>query len=142
MAVPTAHRVISASDLRRQRGWTETLITGVLGAPDAHCPNPHGFRAPMRLYREDRVLDAEGHPDVARRMDRLDERLAWRRAQPTRALDPREIPHLEWLDDPWRIALFHAPRRPGARRRRRPPAAPPADPAPGLRFEVLRLFDC
>ena len=42
------------------------------------------------------------------------------------------------LDDPWRIALFHAPRRP--RRRRRPAAAPAPAPPPGLRFEVLRLF--
>ncbi len=134
---PTAHRLISASDLKRQRGWTETLVAGLLGAPDAHGPNPHGFRAPMRFFREDRVLSAELEPPFARRLGQLAEHQTWRRAQPTRTLESAEIPHLEWLDDPWRIALFHAPRRP--RRRRRRPAPVPA-PAPAMRFEVLRLF--
>ncbi|CAA9520407.1 MAG: hypothetical protein AVDCRST_MAG53-3499 [uncultured Solirubrobacteraceae bacterium] len=132
-----AHRLISASDLKRQRGWTETLVAGLLGAPDAHGPNPHGFRAPMRFFREDRVLSAELEPPFARRLEQLAEHQTWRRAQPCRILDPAEIPHLEWLDDPWRIALFHAPRRPRRRRRRLAPAA--ASP-PALRFEVLRLF--
>jgi len=50
---------------------------------------------------------------------------------------PAEIAHLEWLDDPRLLALFHAPRRPRRRRRRRAAAAPAAA---GLRFEVLRLF--
>jgi hypothetical protein len=132
-----AHLLISASDLKRQRGWTETLVAGLLGAPDAHGPNPHGFRAPMRFFREDRVLSAEAEPPFTRRLGQLGEHQRWRRAQPTRRLEPAEIPHLEWLDDPWRIALFHAPRRP-RRRRRRPAPAPARSPA--LRFEVLRLF--
>lgn len=138
MASSPAHRLISASDLKRQRGWTETLVSGLLGAPDAHGPNPHGFRAPMRFFREDRVLSAEREPPFRRRLDQLGTHQTWRRAQPTRMLVPGEIPHLEWLDDPWRIALFHAPRRP-RRRRRRPPVLAPA-PQPALRFEVLRLF--
>lgn len=132
------HRLVSASDLKRQRGWTETLLSGLLGAPDAHGPNPHGFRAPMRFFREDRVLSAEAEPPFARRLGRLGAHQTWRREQPTRMLDPAEIAHLEWLDDPWRIALFHAPRRP--RRRRRRPATPAPTPAAAVRFEVLRLF--
>lgn len=133
------HRLISASDLKRQRGWTETLVSALLGAPDAHGPNPHGFRPPMRFFREDRVLDAEREPTFTRRLGQLGTQQTWRRAQPARMLDPREIPHLEWLDDPWRIALFHAPRRPRTRRRR--PVAPAPAPSPALRFEVLRLFE-
>ena len=138
MAPVPALRLISASDLKRQRGWTETLVSVLLGAPDAHGPNPHGFRPPMRFFREDRVLSAEGEPVFGRRVAQLGTHQAWRRAQPTRSHAPTEIPHLEWLDDPWRIALFHAPRRP-RRRRRRPPTAV-APPAPAMRFEVLRLF--
>jgi hypothetical protein len=135
----TAERLISASDLKRQRGWTETLVTALLGAPDALCPNPHGFRAPMRWFREDRVLDAEADDVFRRRVERLGAHAAWRRAQPTRTWAAGELEHLEWLDDPDRIALFHAPRRPRLRRPRRPAPAPAPAP-PGMRFEVLRLF--
>lgn len=138
MAQEVPHRLISASDLKRQRGWTETLVSALLGAPDAHGPNPHGFRAPMRFFREDRVLAAEREAPFERRLGQLAPQQVWRRSQPTRCHAPREIEHLEWLDDPWRIALFHAPRRPGRRRRRAPQPAPP--PAPAMRFEVLRLF--
>ncbi len=133
-----AHRLVSASDLKRQRGWTETLVSGLLGAPDAHGPNPHGFRAPMRFFREDRVLSAELEAPFRRRLEQLGTHQTWRCGQPTRMLAPAEIPHLEWLDDPWRIALFHAPRRP--RRRRRRPVVPVPAPATAMRFEVLRLF--
>ena len=138
MATAPAHLLISASDLKRQRGWTETLVSGLLGAPDAHGPNPHGFRPPMRFFREDRVRSAELEPPFLRRLEQLGGHQAWRRGQPTRTLAPAEIPHLEWLDDPWRIALFHAPRRPRTRRRR--PVAPAPPPQAVMRFEVLRLF--
>ena len=134
------HRLISASDLKRQRGWTEGLICALLGAPDAHGPNPHGWRAPMRFFREDRVLAAEQEPPFTRRLGQLGSHQAWRREQPCRMLAPTEIEHLEWLDDPWRIALFHAPRRPGRRRRPKPASSPTAAPGTTLRFEVLRLF--
>jgi hypothetical protein len=134
-----SHRLIRASDLKRQRGWTETLVVALLGAPDALCPNPHGFRAPMRWYREDRVHDAENGEAFRRRVDRLGPQASWRRGEPTRSWAPEEVDHLEWLDDPARIALFHAPRRPRLRRRRpKPPPAPTA--VAGPRFEVLRLF--
>ena len=137
-----AHRLISAGDLKRQRGWTEALVSALLGAPDALCPNPHGFRPPMRLFREDRVVDAEAGEAFRRRVGRLGPHDTWRRGQPTRTWAPAEVEHLEWLDDPARIALFHAPRRPRRRRRRpMPPAARPAATAtPGPWFEVLRLF--
>lgn len=133
MAVP---RLISASDLKRQRGWTETLITALLGAPDALCPNPHGFRHPMRFFREDRVLDAERLPVFNRRIAQLTTRQAWRRAQPTRVRRADEVDGLEWLEDPHLLALFHSVR--GQRKRRPRPARRVA--APGVRFEVLRLF--
>jgi hypothetical protein len=134
----SSQRLLRASDLKRQRGWTETLVEAELGAPDALSPNPHGFRPPMRWYREDRVFDAEAGPAFRRRAEALQPPGAWRRQQPTRSWASAEIEHLEWLDDPARIALFHTPRRPRIRRRRRRAAAPQAPP--GLRFEVLRLF--
>jgi hypothetical protein len=132
-----AERLISGSDLKRQRGWTEGLVTALLGAPDALSPNPHGFRSPMRWYRQDRVLDAEAGDAFARRVGRLHPHHAWRRTLPTRTWAPGEIDHLEWLQDPVRLALFHAPRRPRMRIRRPPPPPPPS---PGPRWEVLRLF--
>lgn len=130
-------RLISGSDLKRQRGWTETLIDALLGGPDALGPNPHGWRAPMRFFREDRVLDAERLPQFNRRVAQLTPRQQWRRSLPSRVLDPEEVPHLEWLVDPHLIALFHAARQP--RRRRKRAGARPAVAA-GPRFEVLRLF--
>ncbi len=140
MASQTAHRLIRASDLKRQRAWTDTLIASLLGAPDALSPNPHGWRAPMRWYREDRVLDAEAGAAFAERAARLGETAAWRRDLPTRTFAAGEVEHLEWLDDPARIALFHAPRRPRMRRPK-PAAHAPVVAVPGDRFEVLRLFD-
>jgi hypothetical protein len=143
----SSHRLIRASDLKRQRGWTEGLVVALLGAPDALSPNPHGYRAPMRWYREDRVLDAEAGAAFAERSERLDPRDAWRRQLPTRTWRPNEVEYLEWLDDPSRIALFHTPRRPRLRRRRRSAEAlatageGPRTPAYALPpFEVLRLF--
>jgi hypothetical protein len=134
-------RLIRASDLKRQRAWTDTLIAALLGAPDALSPNPHGWRAPMRWYREDRVTDAEASAAFAARARRLGTDAAWRRDLPTRTFAPSEVEHLEWLDDPSRIALFHAPRRPRMRRARRPAATTVATTEPAQRFEVLRLFD-
>jgi hypothetical protein len=133
-------QLISASDLKRQRGWTEALVSALLGAPDALCPNPHGFRSPMRWFRVDRVLDAEAGESFQARLRRLSSHEAWRRAQPTRTWASGELEHLEWLEDPARIALFHAPRRPRVRRRRRPVQAPVVMAPSGPWFEVLRLF--
>ena len=134
-----AHRLITASDLKRQRGWTETLVTALLGAPDAHAPNPHGFRAPQRFFRFDRVVAAEGTTAWAAREAKLSEKQTWRRTLPSKVVLHTEVAHLEWLDDPWRIRLFHAPRRPRMRRPKRVPEPVVLVPA-GQRFEVLTLF--
>lgn len=140
MPQPPATPLISASDLKRQRGWTEGLIGTLLGAPDALAPNPHGFRPPMRYFAQDRVLDAERAPAFAAWLHRLDERRAWRRDQPTRSRLPSEVPQLEWLNDPRRIALFLMPRVPRRRRPRRSEPAPAVRRDPVERFEVLTLF--
>jgi hypothetical protein len=138
---PTATPLISASDLKRQRGWTEGLMAALLGAPDALAPNPHGYRPPMRFFAEDRVLAAECEAAFAHRVAALDERRRWRREQPTRTRLPTEIDNLEWLHDPRAIALFLAPRVPRRRPRRRPPERLPfARRDEPLRFEVLTLF--
>lgn len=137
----TATALISASDLKRQRGWTEGLLARLLGAPDALAPNPHGYRPPMRFFAADRVLEAERDEAFQDWSATLDERRARRRTQPTRSRLPADIQHLEWLDDPRNIALFLAPRVP---RRRRPRRVEPPATGAGLyplgRYEVLRLF--
>ncbi|MCW3038573.1 MAG: hypothetical protein JWM31_478 [Solirubrobacterales bacterium] len=142
----TETRLISASDLKRQRGWTEGLNGALLSAPDALAPNPYGFRAPMRFFAADRVLEAERDGAFSRWAAQLDERRRWRREQPTRILPASDIEHLEWLVHPGHIALFLAPRVPRRRRRRPPATEPDADTGtavrrdPPLRFEVLTLF--
>lgn len=143
-SAPVAIRLVSASDLKRQRGWTEGLITTLLGAPDALAPNPHGFRSPMRFFVEERILGAEHEPPFVRWAQTLDDRRAWRRGQPTRVHLAGAVDHLEWLDDPWRLALFLAPRiarRPRRRPSRDRPATTLTAPGKPLRFEALRLFD-
>ena len=139
MPTVTAQALVTASDLKRQRGWTESLLTQLLRAPDALGPNPHGFRAPQRFFRADRALEAEADAAFLRRVEQLGEPERWRREQPTRTYVPDEVHRLEWLDDPRRIRLFLAPRRPRVRRPRRELVAPTA-PTPGMRWEVLTLF--
>jgi hypothetical protein len=47
----------------RTRGWTPALIASYLGEPDGTRRNPrYRSAAPMRLYREDRVVEAEATP--------------------------------------------------------------------------------
>ena len=138
MAPTAPERLVSASDLKRQRGWTEGLLVSLLGAPDALGPNPHGFRAPQRFFRVDRALEAERDGSFARRAAGLSEWQAWRREQPVRTYGADEVHRLEWLDDAGRIRLFLAPRVPRRRRTRATEPAPVA--AAGLRFEVLTLF--
>lgn len=77
----------------------------------------------MRFFAEDRVSPGEGDAAFVRWAVHLDGSRVWRRARPTRVRLPVEIPHLEWLDDPRRIALLLAPRVP---RRKRPRGVRPA----------------
>ncbi|HEY6759119.1 MAG TPA: hypothetical protein VI318_06495 [Baekduia sp.] len=140
-----AFRLVRASDLKRQRGWSEGLVASLLGAPDALSPNPHGWRAPMRWFRVDRVEDAERSAEFAARVAALPAGALWRRELPTRSWTADEVEGLEWLDDPARIALFHAPRRARTRLRRKAAAGPESQSGravlyPLPRFEVLTLF--
>ena len=52
----------------KQRGWTAAMIRDHLGEPDALAANPH-YRsaAPMRLYRRERVEEAEQSEGFANR---------------------------------------------------------------------------
>jgi hypothetical protein len=43
----------------RSRGWTDTLITEILGECDVEADNPHSRWTRMHLYRLDRVEAAE-----------------------------------------------------------------------------------
>jgi len=60
----------SRSDLLK-RGWTTGLIDQLLGPPDWTTENPHGAAfAPMRCWREDRVLLAEDTPEFKKHQSR------------------------------------------------------------------------
>jgi len=44
----------------KQRGWSDALIDDLLGSPGWTEPNPHyATAAPMRCWRQERVLAAE-----------------------------------------------------------------------------------
>ena len=63
----------------RDRGWNPTLIEKYLGEPDGHTTNPHvSTAAPMRLWRNCRVLEAEMRPDFVRARDKALQRAAAR----------------------------------------------------------------
>lgn len=50
----------------KERGWTDTLVRDLLGAPDQTRTNPyHRSGPPMRLYNISRVEDVEGSPTPA-----------------------------------------------------------------------------
>lgn len=58
-------KMLSMAGLR-ERGWTASMITSLLGEPDALKKNPHYAKAaPMRCYIEERVVSAETTPDFA-----------------------------------------------------------------------------
>jgi hypothetical protein len=138
MSAVLPERLVRASHLKRQRGWTEPLIAALLGPPDALAPNPHGFRPAMRLFCVRRVLAAEADPAFRAREARMSGWLAWRREQPLRCFAPAELEGCRPL--PARLAqtsLFAAPAaaplpRPdrARQRRRREAAAGPAPPGP------------
>jgi hypothetical protein len=170
VAAESTDWLIRASDLKRQRGWTESLVVALLGAPDALSPNPHGFRAPMRWYREDRVRDAEASQTFRDRADRLAAQAndaggvrgahdaagagdavaehahdAVRAAPSAPSLPPLRCSAPDTIEHlEWLDDAAHLAlfHTPRRPRMRRPrrPALQPAQIPIGQRFEVLRLF--
>lgn len=60
----------TATDLRRDRGWSDKLINKYLGQPDLLEQNPHHARgAPMRLFAVERVIAAEKSFEFFQEMD-------------------------------------------------------------------------
>ena len=60
----------TAAQLKR-RGWTDKLITDLLGAPDRTAPNPvYRSAAKMRLYQRERVEVAEQHPTFVQHLNK------------------------------------------------------------------------
>jgi len=52
--MPDEHYTLT--QLKKKRGWTDTIVRKLLGAPDATRPNSHcGSAAPVRLYLQARV---------------------------------------------------------------------------------------
>ena len=74
--INAAAKCIGAPGLR-ERGWTEAMIRGLLGAPDLTVDNPHyKTAAPMRLWRLQRVEAAEASPEFASRRKRAERQCA------------------------------------------------------------------
>ena len=69
----TRPRRLPVSDLKR-RGWTDAMVSRLLGKPDASEPNPYYPRngAPMKLYSFGRVAAAEASPAFLAWYDRLE----------------------------------------------------------------------
>ena len=64
------HLYGTAAQLKR-RGWTDKLITDLLGAPDLTAPNPvYRNTARMRLYQRLRVEAAEQHPTFIQHLNK------------------------------------------------------------------------
>ena len=100
MVAQTKHPVQRSSDdllsVRAliARGWTETLIRQLLGAPDNTRRNPYaGSAAPMRLYARTRVEAVEASPA----WPTVQERVAQRKAAAAEAVETKTE---RLLDDP------------------------------------------
>ena len=59
----------------KARGWTDAMIRDYLGEEDVLAPNPHYRSAPpMRLYYQDRCLEAEESAGFSERATKAAER--------------------------------------------------------------------
>jgi len=57
---------LSRTALRTERGWTDRLITNYLGEPDKTAINSRYRTGPrVQLFALERVIEAEGHQEVA-----------------------------------------------------------------------------
>jgi len=71
---------ICESRLIGERGWTKKLIQQFLGEPDKEVDNPHYSSAPsMRLYKLDRIKEAEARDDVQKLLEKVREQRSRRR---------------------------------------------------------------
>lgn len=62
---------ITMSDLKRERGWTDTSIKKFAPIPDHFVKNPHyKSAAPMRLYRVSRIREIEATPEFQDYMEK------------------------------------------------------------------------
>ncbi|MCP4965044.1 MAG: hypothetical protein GY926_07395 [bacterium] len=93
---PDWDEMMTLTELRNERGWTDTLIRDFLGEADESRPNPYGSNAPMRLYDRARVARVEATTEFQDAMSESQERRRiaqqrdTRRAQKTREeLKPR-----------------------------------------------------
>ena len=94
----------SAAGLKA-RGWTEAMIREYLGEPDTLANNPHyGSAAPMRLYEQERCLEAEQLPEFAERRTKAAERGKTGR----KAAEKRAENLVKWADTV-EIAWYNAP---------------------------------
>ena len=63
----TKPEYITPTGLSGKRGWTDTIISKLLGDPDRTAPNPHYRSAhEMRLYLLERVMDAENSDEFVK----------------------------------------------------------------------------
>lgn len=74
-----------------KRGWSEKLITELLGEPDREVPNPHyASGPPMQLYDEARVVRVEGTDAFQRASANLKQHRAARTAGAAKAVATKQ----------------------------------------------------
>jgi hypothetical protein len=86
-----AIKCVGAAGLKA-RGWTEGLITTLLGDPDLTVDNPHyKTAAPMRLWRLQRAEAAEALPEFTSRSQRAKRERLGRQIAAAKAQETRQI---------------------------------------------------
>ena len=73
-----------------ERGWSQTMVSRFLGAPDAtdRIQTSHG-KTRRNLYRRDRVVGAEAKPEFAAAMEKAEKRRACANPNPGKARETR-----------------------------------------------------
>jgi hypothetical protein len=94
---PKARKFFAVSEVRA-RGWTATMIERILGEPDQLTDNPHGWGSMMRLYKAERVIQAEATPDFKAFVERGAKRRAAAKAAAPVAVATKVRKALDWVE--------------------------------------------
>ena len=91
---PVVSGLLSASQLKRDRGWTDALVKQFCPMPDDFCSNPYYRAGPaVRLYRLDRIKVIEASPEF----QEAKARTAVRQAAAKKAGATKRSKALTWL---------------------------------------------
>ena len=66
---------ITKTELKKERGWTDSLINEFVSVPDVHYPNPHSKKAGnICLYSIDRIIKIEENSEFRAKNDIISKR--------------------------------------------------------------------